>query len=99
MAITNPEAIRFVSEQIRPLCEKIRAIKCQLVSMKADWDGHVGALIPNDTSALEDGRESEGVSRLTGADINNTRNTLAGLITAINDSVIQKPCVRSIEVN
>ena len=96
--IVNPEALRFVSEQIRPLCESLRGIKAQMVAMKVLWDDHVGALIPNDLSPVADGREAEGVSRLTGADVNNARNAMAALIPGISDGVIGKPCVRPIDL-
>ncbi len=99
MAITDPEALRFINEQIRPLCESTRALKVRMSAMKTMWDDHIGALIPSDTSAVEDGRESEGVSRLTGLDVNNVRNAMAVLITSIGDTVIGKPCVRPLEVS
>lgn len=96
MDITNPEAIRFVNLQIRPLCEAMRELKIRMVDMKNTWDNHVGALIPNDASPLDDGREAEGISRLTGADVNNARNTMASLIAGISDAVVGKPCIRTI---
>ena len=96
--VVNPEALRFVNEQIRPLCESLRGIKVQMASMKVLWDDHIEALIPNDASLIADGREAEGVSRLTGADVNNARNAMAALIPGISDTVIGKPCVRPIDL-
>lgn len=96
--VTSPEALRFVAEQIRPICESLRAIKIRMSAMKVLWDDHVGTLIPNDSSPIADGREAEGVSRLTGADVNNARNAMAALIAGISDTVIGKPCVRPVDL-
>jgi hypothetical protein len=70
----------------------------------ASWYGGMNALIPNSAQeALDDGRESEGVSRLTGADINSLIVQLAGIQTALNvggvSDVISKPCVRPLRAD
>lgn len=101
--IANPQALRFVNERIRPLAEELRALNLECQDILAVWNGGMNSLFPNDTTAIDDGREAEGVSRLRGQDIHNmmtlvdqlnTRFTAAGVQT-----VIQKPCVRRLEVN
>ena len=70
MAITDPEAIKFVNEYIRPMCEQIRSSNAKGADFAIKWAG-ISAGFPNDAAEmLEDGREDEGISRLTGADIN-----------------------------
>ena len=94
--ITDAEAIKFVNEYIRPMCENIRYMKARGDDFALKW-AQVSASFPNDTSLVEDGRGAEGVSRLTGADINAVAtvfNTLLGDIDATATSVIAKPCIR-----
>ncbi len=98
MAITNAEAIVFTNEIIRPTAQKIRALKAELDSHILKWYGGLGALFTGDLSGLvEDGRESEGVSRLTGNDIVGLANQMVALQTLLNTAgvmdVISKPCV------
>ena len=95
--ITDPEAIKFVNEYIRPMCENIRYMKARGNDFALKWAGLSGDF-PNDTSMLEDGREAEGISRLTGADINAVAtvfNTLLGDIDAAAEVAINKPCVKA----
>jgi len=94
--ITGAEEIKFVNEYIRPMCENIRYMKARGDDFALKWAGLSGGF-PNDTSMIEDGREAEGISRLTGADINavaNVFNTLLGDIDTAAEAVIAKPCVR-----
>jgi hypothetical protein len=95
MAITNPEAIRFVNEQIRPLCEKARALNAEINSMQTLWFSGLNVSFPNTVEVLEDNRVSEGVSILTGANINSAVGILAAMTTASNAEIIAKPCVRA----
>ena len=51
---------------------------------------------------VEDGREAEGISRLTGADINAAATVFASLLTIMDVSAqtaINKPCVRPLLYN
>lgn len=96
MSITGPEEIKFVNEYIRPMCETIRFMKARGDDFAIKWAGISGSF-PNDTTAVEDGRDAEGISRLTGADINAVAtvfNTLLGDIDVSAEAVIAKPCVR-----
>ena len=96
MSITGPEEIKFVNEYIRPMCENIRYMKARGDDFAIKWT-QLGSSFPNDTSVVEDGRDAEGVSRLTGADINAVAtvfNTLLGDIDATAEAVIAKPCIR-----
>lgn len=94
MAITDPEAIRFVNEQVRPLCEKARAMAAEIGAMQTLWFGGLDAQFPNDATALDDGREAQGVSRLTGAQIQLAVGVLIAMLGQVNADVIAKPCVR-----
>jgi len=97
MAITDPEAIKFVNEYIRPMCETIRYSNARGADFAIKWAGLSGDF-PNDpTDMVEDGREAQGISRLSGADIQAVAtvfNELLGNLTPQSQAIIQKPCVR-----
>lgn len=99
MAITNAGAIRFVNERIRPVAEKIRDLRAEMTDHKAVWFQGISAVVPNSMAeTLEDGREAEGVSRLTGADINNMVTRMDELLTVLDApnamDVVNKTVVR-----
>lgn len=96
MAITNPEAVRFVNEQVRPLCEKARALSAEILAMQTLWFGGLDAQFPNDATALDDGREGQGVSCLTGAQVQLAVGVLIAMLGQANAEIIAKPCVRSL---
>lgn len=94
--ITDPEIVRFVNEEIRPMAEQLRAIKAKSAQLVARWFGNnIANRVPNDSTALDDGREAEGASRLTGADITNMVGQLANISSQYNADIIEKPCVRT----
>ena len=98
MAITDPEAIKFVNEYIRPMCENVRYMGARGTDFANKW-AQVATLFPDSAAeAIEDGREGQGVSRLTGADINAVAGVFTLLLSEISgataQAVISKPCVR-----
>lgn len=99
--ITDFEAIRFVNEIIRPMAESLRAIKSQIDGASTTWT-RLSSLFPNDSSMLADGRDNEGVSRLTGADINAFVSLMGSLQSQMNQvgikEILEKPCVRTMKV-
>lgn len=97
MAVTNPEALKFVKEQVRVLAEYFRADAVRSDAANAQWFGGINNLIPNDSTPIDDGRENEGVSRLTGQDIHNFMGQVAA-VAGLNEEIVQKPCVRPINV-
>ena len=79
------------------MCENLRYMCARGKDWKIKWDSGLSAGFPNDTSVVEDGRDAEGISRLTGADIQAVAtvfNTLLGDIDAAAEASINKPCVR-----
>lgn len=101
--ITSAEAIRYVNEVIRPTAETLRALKAEIDAATVTWFGGLNAVIGSSSGdTLQDGREAEGVSRLTGADITNLVVQMLAYQTACNAGgvadVISKPCVRTLSV-
>ena len=101
--ITNAEVVKFVNESIRPLAEEMRALDLRVQAALVTWYGQITGECPNDSSQLADGRETEGVSRLTGADIVNLVTQFAAYKTQMDGSgvrsVVDKPCVRTVMVS
>lgn len=97
MAVINdPQAVRFVNEQVRPLCEEARAFVAKINAMQTLWFSGVNASFPNDATLLADNRDNEGVSRLTGAQVNSAVGVLIAIMNASNAQIIEKPCVRTL---
>jgi hypothetical protein len=95
MAVTNAEAIRFVNEVVRPLCEELRAFKVRASAAATLWYAGMNTTIPNSAAQdIADGREAEGVSRLDGADVHNAMAQILGV--SPNAEIVQLPCVRQL---
>jgi hypothetical protein len=97
--IVNPEAIRFVNEEIRPLCEAARSLAARIDSMKDRWDAGISDIFANNEDVLIDGRADKGVSVLTSLNIKQAGAGLLAMRAAIDDAQISKPCVRPINVD
>jgi hypothetical protein len=93
--IDDPQAIKFVNENIRPMCEITEDLVASISTLTTAWFGGLNLLFPNDGTLVDDGREAEGVSRLTGANINSVMGILIAIGNASNSEIINKPTVRS----
>jgi len=97
MAITDPEAIKFTNDYIRPMCENLRYMAARGSDWALKW-AELSSKFPNKGDQLiEDGREAEGISRLSGEDINAVAAVFAQLLTIMDASAqtaVNKPCVR-----
>lgn len=98
MAITDPRAIKFANEQVRPLAEKLRAIVAEVGALQTDWFSGTNSLFTNDATLVDDGRDAEGISRLTGQDVNSLVNIALAMASASNSQIVAKPCVRALTV-
>lgn len=98
--ISNPEAIRFVNEVIRPLCEAARDLKVKIDAAAALWAAGMSAHFAADADTVEDGRAAEGVSRLTAAHVKAAAAQLikvgSGQAAEWASSPIAKCCVRQL---
>ena len=102
MAINNPEAILFCNEVVRPLCERIKALKADIDAARMAYDGGIGDYFFNfGGEDVDDGREAEGISRLVGNDVLAFVDRVLYQIKAeieenSGEVVIGKPCVRTL---
>ncbi len=98
--ITNPNTILFINQVVRPIAEKARAFDLLVDNASTQWFAGINTTVPNLTSELvDDKRESEGVSRLNGADVNSLMTIIIAMKAASNAEIVQKPCVRALEVS
>ena len=102
MPVTNQEAITFCDQRLRPLAEALRDLQAVASDAKGVWDGGVGTIITDPGGDIADGREDEGVSRLTSVDCANFMAQVDTLLTQFGGAgvmdVIRKPCVRPLSV-
>jgi hypothetical protein len=110
--ITDAEAIRFINEQVRPFSEYLRDLYYMAQSMEGLWFGNsldttIGS---NAIDDIADGREAEGVSRLTAEDISNFMTQVINFQDMLEGSsvtgtgggtldVVRKPAVRKLSIN
>lgn len=99
MAITDPNAIRFINEQIRPLCEQLRAFALRADACEIAWNVlQFDNIVIDDGSPIDDKRENDGVSRLTGSEVVAAFKNFLEVRNAIQRQVVEKPCVRAVEI-
>lgn len=100
MPIDNPQAIAFTNNVIRPLAAKVRSLHLEIDAAMVSWFNGMNVLIPNGDQIIEDGREAEGISRLSGTDAVNLIVAIQAVQTALSDrrAIVDKPCVDPIEV-
>lgn len=97
--IEDPEVVLFLNEVVRPMAEEIRAIVARIESAKTKWFSGLNGKTLNTDDVVDDGRESEGVSRITGADINSFMNVIINIEGASNDEIVSKPTVRPLSAS
>ena len=84
-AITEPVALAFMDQHLRPLSELLRELEARVEDMEAAWFAGVnGTLTGTDTV---ENRVSEGVPSMTG---NDATNTVVALMAA-RDAVTGTP--------
>ena len=92
----DPEQIAWVNEFVRPLAEALRNDKVRIDDGMIVWNQRFSTDIPNDATVLDDGREAEGVSRLTGADIHQWVAEAQEMALNLNPQINDKPTVREL---
>jgi hypothetical protein len=82
--ITNPQAVRFANERIRPLADLLEAAYETAKRFKAEWDANnLAALIPNTADPVVDGAATDGRKPMTGQKAHNLYNRASELITEL----------------
>jgi len=82
MAITNPQAVVFCNEKVRPTADKYMQLYWLAKFFTQEWAATgMAALIPNTADIVVDGSETDGRTPITGQMVNGLKNNLDLLIT------------------
>jgi hypothetical protein len=69
--ITDPQAVAFCNERIRPAADLLAQAYNYASQVLAEWTAHGGAvLVPNTSDPVVDGSATDGRPPVTGADVN-----------------------------
>jgi hypothetical protein len=101
--MSSKEVVKYTNEQVRPMAEKLRGLKAEIDAALLQWHSGIGAELTADLSTtIDDGREAEGISRLTANDCVNLIAILESLQAELGQvgkaQIISKPCVRPLRV-
>lgn len=102
--IVNAEAVNFLNEAVRPFCHKIRSLKAESDSNLSRWASGISAIVGSDAGdTVVDGREADGITQLTSAEI----TQLVGYMQSIADLIdagavasnIERACARPLDAS
>lgn len=81
MAVTDPEAVRFANERIRPAADKLAQAYYFARLVRNEWyANNMGAILPVGGGTIEDGSEGDGRHTLVADDAILLINRLEDLI-------------------
>lgn len=85
--ITNPQAVTFCNEKVRPIADRYAQLYWLAKIFTQEWTaGNLGAIIPNNADVIIDGSASDGRGAITGAMVNGLKTNLDLLITDLQAS-------------
>lgn len=89
---TNPEAIRFCNERVRPLADALAQVYFLSRAVRAEWyANNLGALLPSADTVM-DGSAQDGRHPITG-------NDAAGIITRADEFITDYEAGGSAKLN
>lgn len=94
---------RFLSDVVRPLAEKMRALDYEAQAALQEWHAERSAQVANDSTEYDDDRVDEGIPAVTGSAIHALIGQLAVYKAQMDGGgvrdVITIPCVRALSVD
>lgn len=98
MAISDPRVVAFLNDRARPRAEAIRDLFAMMDDDAKKWAELADSVPNDDKEIIEDGRDRDGVSRISGADLVLFQAVCEKMNSAVNElselPVITKICVR-----
>lgn len=83
MAITNPQAVVFSNEKIRPIADRYAQLYWLSKIVLREWTSNsLASIIPNSAEVIADGSDADGRGQITGAMVN---GLIANLTLLVND--------------
>ena len=79
MAVTNTTAVAFCTREIRGFADAMVELDARISGLQAQW-ASVGELvdnIPNDSTTIDDGADTDGRPVIVGSDVHNMLNRAA----------------------
>lgn len=91
--ITDPEVVRYCNVYLRPFAEQLRDIKAALTDATAEYTANVNGLLSQYVSAdpVIDGRDAEGIGRITKIAMLRMRTLMTNLSTVLADASVTDP--------
>ena len=100
--VNDPAALKVIGEGVRPMAERLRALDVAIVALQRDYAALANVPADDPGVLIDDGRDNEGISRLTGADVAAFMKTLESVHKVLSEDgvadVVNKPCVRALSV-
>jgi hypothetical protein len=85
--ITNPEAVKFCNEKIRPAANLLAKAYFYAIQTVDEWyANNMGELLPVAEDIVVDGSESDGRHPISGNDVNNLVTRLSELIQDLEEN-------------
>ena len=83
--ITNPVVLKFMREEVRPICELLMAVEARLEAVEARITNQVAPAVAGNVvdDLIEDGRASEGIAQYTKRDLVRFNGIITGLRTEL----------------
>lgn len=97
MDITDPVAIRFIREVVRPLCEAQRALDARYAALQTEWFAGMNTTIGSGSGFVKEDRQAEGVANLTQDQVTNAVANMLAILAAASPEVLSVPCVRPLQ--
>ncbi len=80
--ITDPQAIKFSNETIRPAADQLAQLYANARTVVDQWNAlGISALFPNDSTVVVDGSATDGRHAITGQDATNIIVRLTEFVT------------------
>lgn len=101
--MNDPQITKFLNDHVRPRAELIRALNALIEDDLNTWGSVIAPLLQKSGSEIiDDGRDAEGVSRLTGDDVTAfiaLLTDMQGILLKLgSQDAMRKPCVRPLEI-
>lgn len=99
--ITDPQAVRYCNEVIRPLADKATEYYYKAVAALNEWNANsLGTLITDTADTIIDGSATDGRTPITGAHVNNLVDHVQAMVTDLEaNSNLKLNHLLRIEVN
>jgi hypothetical protein len=84
-AITDPKVIKFMNEEVRPICEAMQALEARVNAVSTRYVEQVLPVVAGnvDGDIIDDNRLPEGISQYTKLDLTRWAAIVSGLRTEL----------------